>query len=340
MRNRAFAPVYTFFGADHYTRDIAVKTLAERVFTDDDFVDLNRAEFSLLQPDELRAAIAAAEQLPMMSARRLVIVNDVRVAATTARDTIKETDEDILAEYLGRPCEQTVLIFVADELAGNRKLAKLLLERTAAIEFAVLNDNELIKWAADEIKKNADSEADERTVRYLCSLVGNDLQRLSNEIKKLAAAALPERIITIEMIDRLVANTREIENFAFTDHIVAGKPAAALKDLRKILDDGVEPLALIGLLASTYRRLLTAKQLMQNGADRAQVASAIRMMGSKQEAFLAAARRTPTDHLVKAVERIAEADIAIKTSAGGSGRSGSRLQIEMLAAELLSVSET
>lgn len=104
--------------------------------------------------------------------------------------------------------------------------------------------------------------------------------------------------------------------------------------MRKILDDGAEPLALLGLISYNYRRLLMAKDLMEKGVSRQEIATAVKLYGNKQEEFLSAARRTELGKLVKAIKRIAQTDLAIKTSVGGPGSAGSRLQIEILVCEL------
>jgi len=101
-----------------------------------------------------------------------------------------------------------------------------------------------------------------------------------------------------------------------------------------MLDDGAEPLALLGLLGYNYRRLLMAKDMMTRGASRSDVAAILRMRYSDQEAFFAAARRADLGKLGSAIKRLADADIAIKSSIGGSGPAGARMQLEMLVCEL------
>jgi DNA polymerase III delta subunit len=58
---------------------------------------------------------------------------------------------------------------------------------------------------------------------------------------------------------------------------------------------------------------------------------------SKQEDFLATARRTNSAKLIKILQRAAETDLAIKTSKGGGGNVGSRLQLEMFVSEILEI---
>jgi DNA polymerase III subunit delta len=271
--------------------------------------------------------------LPMMAARRVIRITDVRVSATGGRDTLREEDEARLEAYLKRPADSSVVIFVAEEFDKRRKVAKLLTEHTAAVEFTELKDEELSKWARDKIK-DAGSQMDERALRLLVSLVGPDVRRLTIEIQKLSTAALPDRVISSELVELLVGNSREISNFDLTDNLFTGRKTEALRILNKILNDGSEPLMLLGLISYNVRRLLMAKEAMAEGVDRGAVARIAKLRYSDQEAFLAAARRADAKALARAIQRIAETDLAIKTSVGGGGPQGARMQVEMLVAEL------
>jgi DNA polymerase III delta subunit len=57
----------------------------------------------------------------------------------------------------------------------------------------------------------------------------------------------------------------------------------------------------------------------------------------KHEEFIASARRADRAELSHVMKKIAETDLAIKTSRGGGGKFGARMQIEMLVYELLSI---
>lgn len=333
LKRREISPVYLLFGPETHLRDLAAKTITDLAFSEGDLRDFNETSFSLNTEDNLRRALAAAQQLPMMAQRRVVRINDIRISATGFRDTITEDHESILSAYLADPAPDSVVIFVADELNGVRKMGKFLREKTVAVEFARLDDQELAKWARKEIDE-AEADIDDLALKYLLSRVGSDVRRLTNEIKKLAAAALPEKRITAELIDALVPNSREISNFDLTDHLVAGRKSQAMRALAKILDDGAEPLALLGLISYNFRRLLIAKEMMDRSAPRAEIASAVKLFGRGQEDFLAAARRADIGKLTYAVQKLAGTDLAIKTSMAGGGPAGSRMQIEMLVCEL------
>jgi DNA polymerase III subunit delta len=335
LKNREIRPVYTLFGAETYLRDIAAKAIADLAFGEGDFRDFNDNEFTLNDPANIKTALAAADQLPLMAARRVVKVTDVRVSSSAGKDTLKEDEYDTLLAYLSNPSPTSVVIFVADELNGTRRVGKLLRDKTISVEFAPLEDGELIKWVRGKLTELG-AEIDDRTLRHLISLTGSDARRLTTELGKLATAALPDKSIDIDLVDSLVANVREISNFDLTEHLVSGDRPRSIQTLEKILNDGTDPIALVGLLSYNYRRLLIVKDMMARGADRSEVAKVVKLRYNDQEPFLAAARRADMQSLKRAVTRLAETDVAIKTSIGGSGPKGARLQIEMLVCELAS----
>ena len=321
LKRGEIAPVYLLFGAEKYLRDLAAKAIAEKVLHDAPLREFNESEFSL-SDSGIQYAFAAAEQLPMIAPRRVVRVAEV--------SKLKETDEDYLARYLARPVETSVVIFIADELDKRRRFAKNLLENSVAVEFKNLSDAELVIWAKSKLRELG-AQIDEPALRQLVALVGNNVLRLTNEIEKLTTAALPDSIITFELIENLVPNSRELSNFELSDYLLAKDRARALQILHKILDDGAEPLMLLGLISYNFHRLFLAKELMNQGANRSDVARTMKLPFSKQEEFLAAARRADADKLAWILRRLAAADLAIKTS-----QATPRLQIEMLVCELTS----
>ena len=321
------SPVYLLFGEETYLRDVAAKTIADKSLTDSSLREFNETTFSLTE-SKIEYALSAAEQMPMISSRRVVKITEVRVSATGTKDTIKEDDEALLARYLERPAESSVVIFVADELDKRRKISKLLLEKTVAVEFARLSDVELMKWAKGKLNEQ-NAEIEDRALRHLVALVGDNLRKLTVECEKLAVAALPDKLITFELVESLVPNSREFSNFDLTDHLLAKNRSRALEVLHKILDDGAEPLMLLGLIANNFHRLFLAKELMRSGVERTEVARVMKLPYRMQEDFLATARRADAGKLAWALRRIAETDLAIKTSKGTP-----RLQIEMLVLEL------
>ncbi|MDT7604311.1 MAG: polymerase subunit delta [Acidobacteriota bacterium] len=318
------APLYLLFGAEEYLRDAEARRIADTALGDATLRDFNEMSFSLASAD-VQQAIASAEQLPMMARRRVVRVTDF--------GRLREDDEAALLRYVARPSESSVVIFVADDFDKRRKLSKSLMESCVSVEFAAMSDADAAAWARARLK-DLRAEADPRTLQQIIALAGTGARRLSNELDKLSTAALPSGKITMELVDALVGRSREHTNFELTDHLVAGDRRRALETLRRLLDDGVEPVMLIGLLSSSYHKLALAKALMAQGAPTTEVNRLAPYNFDARKKFLALAIRTDARQLARNISRVAAADLAIKTSLGGGGHKGAHLQLELLVCEL------
>jgi DNA polymerase-3 subunit delta len=310
-------------GCEGYLRDAAARTIADVALSGTLLREFNESSFSLLS-DHAVSAIAAAEQLPMMSERRVVRIRDFA--------KLRETDEDTLIRYLERPVDSTVLIFVADDLDKRKKLTKTLLGSCTVVEFAEVRDAEAKAWAKGRLKEMG-TTADDRVLSDIVQLVGCSLQTLNSELEKLAAAAIDTRRITSKMVNDLIDRSRELSNFDLGDQLIAGDHARALQTLHRLLDDDVAPVMLVGLIASNYHRLALAKELLQRGA-RDEVNRLIYGPPAKRDAFMRTLQRSDSRKITRGIQLIAAADLAIKTSQGGGGPKGARLQLELLVCEL------
>jgi DNA polymerase-3 subunit delta len=313
-------PVYYLSGPETYLRDEASRRIADEALRNTLLREFNDSSFNLLI-DDVRSAVAIAEQLPMMSDRRVVRIRNF--------GKLREADEDMLLKYLDRPVETSVVIFAADDLDKRKRLAKALMAG-AAFDFQPLKTNELQTWVKAHLKK-LQVEIEPQAGHRLLEMVRSDLHTLTNELNKLAAASLPSGRITVALVDQLISRSREHLNWELSDHLVSGNRRAALKTLRDLLDDGVEPVLLIGMIAGTYRRMALAKSLLAQGAAPAKIFSEVRMPAFKQGAYLSMLNRIDSGGMAQKMQRIAVADLSIKTSKGTP-----RMQVEMLVCELMS----
>ncbi len=320
LKKGQIEPIYFLFGPETYLRDEAARSIADQAMSGTLLHEFNDSTFNLTS-DDARDAIAAAEQLPMMSQRRVVRIKNL--------GKLKEADEEVLLNYVNRPVDTSVVIFITEEIDKRKKLAKVLMAG-AAFEFQPLKLNELQAWIRFYLK-DLTAEIEPQALQRILETVISDLHTLANELNKLAAAALPSGRITTELVDSLVGRSREHMNWELSDHIVSRNRRGALKTLKDLLDDGVEPLLLIGLIAGTYRRMALAKALLSQGASPATIFSEVRMPPFKQRDYLAMLNRVDSERLARTIRRVAETDLAIKTS-----KATPRMQVEMLVCELMS----
>ena len=312
-------PLYLLLGSEVYLRRVAAQTITEAALSRTLLREFNESAFSLLS-DPVQSAIAAAEQLPMMSDMRVVRIRDF------AR--LREADEDTLIRYLNNPAPTTVMIFIADELDKRKKSSKVLLDTCTVVEFGPLKDAEAKAWAKTRLKELKVS-ADDQLLSELIRLVGTDVQTLFNELEKLAsAAASTGGRITLDLIDELIGRSRELSNFELGDHLLAGNRKKALETLHRLLEDGAEPVMLVGLIAGNFHRLALGKHLLTRGG-REEVFRNISLPPFKRDSYISTLQRSSAAKIARGIQLTAAADLAIKTS-----QATPRLQLEMLVCEL------
>jgi DNA polymerase III subunit delta len=313
-------PLYLLVGPERYLRGTAAQSITDAALSDTLIREFNDASFSLLT-DSVRSAIAAAEQLPMMSGRRVVRVRDF------AR--LRDADEEVLIAYLSNPSPSTVMIFSADDLDKRKKSTKALLEACTVVDFSPLKDSEAKAWAKSHLK-SLKTAVDDQVLSEIVNLVGTDVQTLANELDKLASASVDTGRIEMQSVDELIGRTRELSNFELGDHLLSNNRKRALETLHRLLDDGAEPVMLIGLIAGNFHRLALGKHLLSRGG-RDEVFRNISVPQFKRDAYLANLQRSDAKKLARGLQLTAAADLAIKTS-----QATPRLQLEMLVCELTS----
>jgi DNA polymerase-3 subunit delta len=313
------APLYLLVGCETYLRDTAARAISEAALAGTLLREFNESSFSLLS-DSATAAIAIAQQLPMMSERLVVRIRDF--------GKLRETDEEIIVRYLNSPSPSSVVIFIADDLDKRKKLTKTLLSNCTVVDFSAVKDAEAKAWARTRLKELKTS-TDDRVLTEIVRLAGTDLQTLNSELEKLAGAAIETHTITMQMVDELIGHSRELSNFELGDQLIAGDSRRALMTLHHLLEDNVAPLMLIGLIASNYHRLALAKELMKRGR-RDEASRLVYGPPSKKDAFFNTLQRRDSERITRDIKLIADADLAIKTSLAGGGAKGAKLQLEML----------
>lgn len=313
-------PLYLLVGCEGYLRDVAARDISDAALSGTLLREFNESPFSLLT-DAAMSAIAAAEQLPMMSGRRVVRIKDFA--------KLRDADEAVIIRYLERPADSTVMIFSADELDKRKKLTRSLVDTCTMVEFPAVKDGEAKAWARARLKE-LKTTADDRVLTEIVRLVGCNLQTLNSELDKLSAAAVNTRQITLELVDDLIDRSRELSNFDLGDQLLAGDRKRALETLHRLLEDDVAPVMLLGLIAGNYHRLAMAKELLARGR-RDEVFRLIYGPPAKRDAFMNTLQRSDSAKITRGIKLIADADLAIKTS-----QATPRLQLEMLVCELAS----
>ena len=136
---------------------------------------------------------------------------------------------------------------------------------------------------------------------------------LSGEIGKICAFSAADRIVKSD-IDAVTEPVLDAVVFQMTDLLSDGNYGAALVKLQQLLKLQQDPLAILGAIGGHFRRISTAKTLMENGSNASELAQLYHISEYAAKRSVAASRRFSAAFCGKTAELIMETDHNIKTS--------------------------
>lgn len=306
------SPCYLFEGEEEFIKRAALDALTKAVVAED-FKEMNDARLTDPDADEL---IAAAETLPFLSDRRLIVV---RESAMLLPNKAKKYDEEKsvkrLTEYLDRLPDTTVIVFyVRGKADGRKKLYTALKKKAVIVSFDAPDDRELTKWIAQRFSR-AGKKIDQTTCQALWFAAGRDLTLLSNEIDKLIAYAGEREIIEKGDIEKISVKTTEYKVFDLSGALLGGEGARAMAMLTALLRDGENRLMLLSLLARQVRQLSYLKLLLDARAPRDGMAATIGVPPFALQRTIALANRYSSDQLAQMESWCVDTEFCVKSGA-------------------------
>ena len=332
LKENTIGSLYLFHGEEAYLRDFYLGEIKKRVLTPglDEF-NLHTIQGKDANP---RAISEAVDCLPMMSERTLVVVTDFDLFAQA--DKAKER---LMAILSGLP-DYCCLVFVYDLLPykadGRSKLAALLKEQGAVVNFQRQEQGDLTDWICRQFKK-AGKSVDTEDARYLIFLCGDLMHDLASEIGKIAAYADHPRV-TRSDIDAVAIPQMDAVVFQMTDAMARKDFDKAASVLADLLHSREAPVMILSVMGKYFRQLYTARLYLNAGKSRGDFMELWGMKsGYQADKLLDAARRFSLPWCRYAVRRCAETDIVLKSSYGQEGEVLTALLMELASGRRVAV---
>jgi DNA polymerase-3 subunit delta len=138
-------------------------------------------------------------------------------------------DIDKLEGYVDNPLTSTVFVvsYKYKKFDARTKFAKLLKQKGEVLTTKKLYDNQLPQWASDMVERHGLS-INQKALALLVDHIGNDLNRIQNEIEKLAVNLAGRKSITEDDIEKYIGVSKEFNVFELQD-------ALAKKNLPKAI---------------------------------------------------------------------------------------------------------
>ena len=314
--------VYVFSGAEVYLIHAYEKRLIAAAMEGGD-AEVNVSLFEG-EGQTVSDIISAAETVPFLAPRRLIILKNTGLLQTGKKDA-----SDKLADYLPK-APDTVIFLFTETIKPPDKRGRLY--KTAASgfasEFVTPKEPELKTWLAKLLAAEGVNISSSLAGFLLRHVGGADkggiMENLSGEARKLAAYKGFTGEISQEDIETVCAQSIEGKIFALVSEI-GGKNLSALNSLSALLALKEAPLGIMSMIARQFRLMLICDSLRRQGRSLSETAKAAGIRDFMASDFLRQSANFTEKAMAKAMENILEAEIRIKT-----GRAGDRTVLETL----------
>ncbi len=313
-------------GEDEYARSEALARLCESAGPK----ELREPNTTIFQGRgfDMHEVIGAAQVVPFMADRRVVIVHGV-LARMQGRDKSLGDEWKNLNEKLNDIPATTELVFVEQiSLRDNGIAVKSVGPSARVQQYRTLRGRELELWVRDRFVHHG-AQASLDAVSTIAWLSGADTRLLDQEIRKLSLY-VDDREVTRHDVEKMVPDARNANIFAAVDAILERRPAVAMKQLYSLLSSGSSVQKILTMMARQVRLLILTIELRQQGVPQDELGKRIGLTNRYAlEKTMRQSHNFATDHLANIMRRLLAADLAVK-----SNEMDDRLAVEILVGEL------
>lgn len=271
-------------------------------------------------PSSEAADLQTALETPsLLGGRRLVVVHN---ASSLTKDHLTT-----LEPYVETPAEHVVLVLIS---SARTKLDQAIKKTGTVVTLEIPKGRRLVAWLRQRSTERS-LKLDERAAWALIDSVGSDLRELDSALGQLSTQHGAGAKISATEVRRAFSRLADERIFALTDALGERKLPVAMTALRRLLNQGDEPLMILGALTSHVRRLLAARRYVDQGPKA--VGDALGMPGWRAEKLHRQARSFKEEELVRAMSALAETDVELKS---GGNPEQSAVALERAVATIVS----
>ena len=218
-----------------------------------------------LDNDSINDIIEECNTLGLFSLKKIVILESTNAFSSKGKEITE------LIDYLDNYNKNVILVFKCnlDKVDTRKKLYKKV--SSVGKVLCLTKDNNYLVNLVKELL--SDYKMD--NINYFLTVVGTDINNITNELNKLMSYKLEDKHIKDNDIDSLCITNNDEEIFALTDAIVKNDIKESIRLYNVFLDKNYEVTAMIGLIASQFRFLLQVKLLYNKGLSNDKIASSL-----------------------------------------------------------------
>jgi DNA polymerase-3 subunit delta len=215
----------------------------------------------------------------------------------------------VLQDYVARLPADTVTLIALPKLdrTGKNSAWYSALERSAiVVPLLTIDIERLPKWIGHRLDQQQ-QQADAATLEFIADQVEGNLLAAHQEIQKLGLLFPPGKL-DAEAVREAVLNVSRHDPFQLGDALLAGDAARTAKILQGLESEGVQPVALLGVLAWLLRGVTRVKLAESRGENLANAMRDAKIWGERQALVRRMLARVSPRQIQAAMLKMAEID--------------------------------
>ena len=257
-----------------------------------------------LEEVELENALEDLDTYGLLSDKKVIVLTNIE----NIKYDENKKDLDHLIKYINNPNPDNLLIIYSH---GNNTL------KTIKELKKVCKNIEVNISIKDYIKNTfKDYKIDFKAINMLEEYCLNDFTKVVSECSKLKNFKMDDKTITCEDIDVLVnkklGDPRDL-TFAFSRSLAEKNKKDSLEKYRELLEYNIEPLSIIGLLASQIRIIYQVKLLEEKSMKDKEIAEVLGEKEFRIKKTRELTRLYSKNELLKLMQDLSNMDYRLKT---------------------------
>ncbi len=223
----------------------------------------------------------------------------------------KNTTKYEISPFLERAEDQStilILIYHGAKLDQRKKLVKELIQKSTVYACISLDDQSQRTLIHEYLKKE-NLVMEPQAFSWFSSHIGMDTLRIESEIRKLKTYA---DYVRLEDVKALIQPEPVNDVFKMVDALFQRNAIRFLAFYRNFRNQNMEPLAILGLLASQVRFLFQVRVCMDEGMDQNQIANQLKAHPYRIKLNMEKARSFHSEELLDTLKLLANLDQDIK----------------------------
>lgn len=320
----ALSPCFFLFGEETYLAEEFVQQLKTVLLAEEKGGQIGYEKFDLAET-RWADVIDVARTVPFLFTPRQLIVAKGQAEELSE---LPPLEKSILKDYFQSPSWRTILVvIIAGKVKKSHPIVSFFLKLPAssvwAKELKPLKDKEkkLFPWIEKKLEERGKKATREAMTRIL-EVVGNDLQRIANELEKVADFVADRKVIDVDDINQVCGWLRPVAKWELTEGLERRDAKQCLVVLNQLFQEGTKEEDVLGTVAGFFRDVLAAKLWLQGNKDKGEIFAKLRpfvepkfsFYRSKFEEFFARVEEFSMDELAKTLADLEGIDLLFKTA--------------------------